>query len=257
MKIVTLPLLLLSSLALIASCTHNDDCIVEKSRHRIQHSEWLADSLSLIPIHNQIEIRWIEDLNLALRFLSEHNLDNWGDHGEIYNMPLRDSLNTFSDKLLAEPISVSESRGYKHYTSWTFWTSFVSDNVTITSEQSLFGEEPGEDISWHFRMIPTKCIILDEDCKIKYPEDSEKPEELKEYFFYGHMLTSFSDGFSPYKFELKTRPTEPCTSTILTVRIPVKEDLYLDAFDISGAFDENKITHRKRVLKGAVELRFD
>lgn len=265
MKIENAFLLLAGSFLFVLSCSN--DSVIEKSRHEIRYSECLSDSLYLKWNHNQIGISLMEDYKIWSGFLSEHHIDFWGEHGEEYNKPMLDGLNAFSDKLLAEPLSTS-SKVSKTYYSYLFYTSHISGPVSISSEQSLFGEKPGEDISYNFRMVSTRCMILNEDYKVKYAEQTEKPKELKDYFFHGHVLMSNGDSSwneqlkymtytTPYIIEMKTRPTESCASTILTVRIPVKEDLYLDAFDMSGNLEESKVAHRERVLKGSVDLRFD
>lgn len=202
-------------------------------------------------------------------YQEEHLLAYWGYNGEAYNLPLYRSLTDFSDVKLSAVFPKSEDISVR------YWTSCISGAVTITSEQSLFGETPGKDISDHF----TRCtqyglswdylykinMLKSSDFSIAIPRNEEKPVTAADFFYPGHVLMTWQSSSSVlydyfetgYAFVLKENPTEACNSSVITICIPIEDTFYLDAFDMSGNLDESKIKHSERVLKGTVELHFN
>ena len=252
------------------SCGKKDAVTVEP-HHNLRYSEFLADSLGItvFPNKNNIfTIALLEDNARRSSYQEGVHLYSWGDYGEDYNMPLRESLNAFSDKKLSAVFPQSEQF------SVTYWTSCISGKVTFTSDKSLFGEKPGEDISEHF----TRCVrhgairdylyetnmLKSNDYVIAIPRNVTKPGDPAEFFYSGHVLMSLASSHTEpydifgteYAFVLKENPTEVCNSAVLTIKIPVEDTFYLNAFDMSGIFDEDKVTHRNRVLKGSCTITF-
>ena len=235
--------------------------VVEKHYYYLGYSEFVTDSVFLENrANNGFMIYLVQDNEEYLKYLSENNLDR----DESYKTPLYVSLAEFSDKKLAEALSNIDSTPQ----TITYWTSYISGKVSITSSDSLFGETPGEDISEHFSVLSELGnipLLKSDNYNIMFPSRTDKPEELKDFFYQGHVLLTttmsrtagkYLGGYTSYGLVLKEFPTEPCSSTVLTIAIPVEENLYLDAFDISGKFDESKVSHRNRILKGSIEMTF-
>lgn len=262
MKPLATHVVIFFSLIVASSC--GKEYTPDTPHHYLGHSEFLADSLKITVFPNYknlIKICLLEDDIKRSSYQEAMHLSFWGYHGEEYNMTLGRSLNAFSDRKLSAVFPQSEDFTVR------YWTSLVTDKVTITSKHSLFGEIPGEDISEHFTRCIQKGISWDclnktnilksDDYAIAIPCNEPKPESIAKFFFPGYVLMSSSGPFDiGCDITLKENPTKPCKSTVITINIPVKDTFYLDAFDMSGNFDESKVTHRNRVLKGSVKIDF-
>ncbi len=150
--------------------------------------------------------------------------------------------------------------------SCTYSTSFVSSTVSITSDVSLFGENPGEDISQHFKMLGGD-VLADNDGAYMLKSDDyitvyassmpgNRPSELVDFFFEGLVLVPGTiHGCYPICF--KDTPTVTQKKVTLTVSIPVREKLMLSACHLDGSFHPEEIEWRERILSGSTTLFLD
>ena len=124
---------ILVCLALFFVSCGKKDAVTDEPHHNLRYSEFLADSLGItvFPNKNNIfTIALLEDNARRSSYQEGVHLYSWGDYGEDYNMPLRESLNAFSDKKLSAVFPQSEQF------SVTYWTSCISGKVTFTSDKS-------------------------------------------------------------------------------------------------------------------------
>ncbi|MBR1575090.1 MAG: hypothetical protein IJ654_01435 [Bacteroidales bacterium] len=152
-------------------------------------------------------------------------------------------------------------------------TSCLSQRIKITADVSLYGEDPGTDLSKHF-LVLTKPnlgsfkghLLRSFDYQIVARYDPWKglslPCEVDEYFVDDLVLFCVrkpqDDDIleAAYCIVFKDSPTMRPKEMTLTITLPVKEKLLSEAFAQGGAMDASKIKDRDRVLFGQVKLSF-
>lgn len=83
----------------------------------------------------------------------------------------------------------------------SFYTAYINGNVTLTCDKVLFGQEPGEDLSQHFRLWQQSgCVPIgrDENAHMLYNFGEEPPIRLSDFFIedmwlYNHYSITFLD----------------------------------------------------------------
>lgn len=250
-KAITLALW--GSLFIPVSCDIWEQGVVDKEVCHLYHSEFL-DNLSLyiedspgFYIENYTpEQERVEDQTLhTIRVNFDYNKAKYSAYLD-------------SSKVRKEAVRKFEKETLKnlreHGSTDLYTTSSISGKVTVTSNESIFGEVPGSDLSKYIYVPNTPAnkyltLVTSPDYSIVYPRGSEKPTSLNEYYFDGSII-------SQARIIFKGIPTTGITSAELTMNIPVEDVLYLDAFEIDGSFNDSKVTKRTRTISGKIKIEF-
>lgn len=252
-------------MAILFSCGKEDVDSVNAYLYNVCFSEFIDDELYIRTYNldyppGGADIPYSSFQNLVISFCP--GAVSWSD--AIKNNVQNHAIASWTE----DKLDGIYSEGRPAY-SVQYTTSTLSGTIRITSDVSLYGETPGDDLSSHFKMFfnPGFCmyqghLLKAPDYQIVYPYttwDASYPEDISSFFFDGLVLGFCPkiDGGGPrYNIVFKDYPSYTIDELNLTVSLPVNETLMFSAFNLDGTFDPSAITERKRTLSGTIHLDF-
>lgn len=150
--------------------------------------------------------------------------------------------------------NIEWAENHKIYpTSFLAFTSAIVGDVKISADKTLFGQEPGSNLSAHFNVwSPNACVITAnfESPTIIYNAKDYMPTAISEYFVKDSYLAH------AYAFYLTDKPEEIYDEITFTITIPVEDQYIYDYYHRlqSDPKAEMKIVKRDRVASAKVNF---
>lgn len=134
------------------------------------------------------------------------------------------------------------------------WTSSINGNLSIIADKTLFGREPGENLSDHFNVWDVNsCVVSSpelENARIIYNAKDSVPVTIDDYFVQGSCL-----GYC-YAFYLADIPEETYKDLTFTISIPVENKYYMKYYKDLETSSTAKLQTEEKILSASKTVYF-
>ena len=135
-----------------------------------------------------------------------------------------------------------------------FFTAYTNDEVTVTCDKTLYGEEPGTNLSSYFTILPDVCPCLavgKEDSKLLYRFGEELPTRMSDLFVVGCWLSP------DYILTFAEKPSEKPDELTLYLSLPITKE-YIWEYAVEKYRGNNpSVIYSDSVYKAECKIKFE